>query len=173
MSAKPGLFLKKANDDLVSHCKCSPSVWIAGPGQLDCPWCGCGWLFICPQCRRAFTFAVAESCDLTWEELAWHDLKTRYSEPPTDEEVEMWIDCMKSVVGDLEEGKQYVYLDFYAIPVDAENFDFDGMFSQHKLLWVPQVQALTKPAIVDEVLSNPDYWLDRRIDIDDEYDVPG
>jgi hypothetical protein len=48
------LYLRKANDDFVSHCKCPKAdSLISSPGQMDCPWCGCGWLFICSRCNKA------------------------------------------------------------------------------------------------------------------------
>ncbi|PQO36840.1 hypothetical protein C5Y96_06650 [Blastopirellula marina] len=167
MSEKAGLFLKKANDDLVSHCKCEP-FWISAPAQMDCPWCGCGWLFACPKCRRAYTFAVAAACDLTWEELAHLDLDTRYSEPPSDEDVDLWIEYMKQMTEDLEEGQQYVYLDGWAIPVDAEEFDLEGVYADHQLECVPQAAALHEPSIIEEVLANEDYWHERHVEYDDE-----
>ena len=53
------VYLVKANNDLISHCACSNAV-IGAPAQMDCPWCGCGWLFVCSKCRKAFSFARAE-----------------------------------------------------------------------------------------------------------------
>jgi len=53
------VYLVKASNDLISHCKCEYAP-IGAPGQMDCPWCGCGWLFLCPKCRRAFTLCNAE-----------------------------------------------------------------------------------------------------------------
>lgn len=167
MSEKVGLFLKKANDDLVSHCKCEPG-WISAPAQMDCPWCGCGWLFACPKCRHAYTFAVAAPCDLTWEELAHLDLDTRYSEPPTEEDVDLWIELMQQMTEDLEEGQQYVYFDGWAIPVDAEGFDVEGVYADHQLPAVPQAVALEEPAIVEEVLANETYWRERHVEYDDD-----
>jgi hypothetical protein len=52
------VYLCKDNDDLISHCTCREAL-VAPPGQADCPWCGCGWLFSCLSCRKAFTFARA------------------------------------------------------------------------------------------------------------------
>src|SRR5262249_18861030 len=52
------VYLRKANNDLVSHCACAQAdALVTAPSQMDCPWCGCGWLFICSRCRKAFTFA--------------------------------------------------------------------------------------------------------------------
>lgn len=164
---KAGLFLKKANDDLVSHCECTPT-WVAAPGQLDCPWCGCGWLIICPKCRKAYTFAVVAPCDLTWEELAHHDLDTRYDEPPEDEDIEIWIDYMRAEMEGLEEGQLCVYIDGNYIPANLENFEFDGIYAHHQFARVPQVEGLTSDEAVGETLASYEYWTERRIDDDEE-----
>ena len=40
------IYLRKANDDFVSHCECAKAdALISSPGQMDCPWCVCieGW----------------------------------------------------------------------------------------------------------------------------------
>ena len=85
------VFLAKANDDLISHCKCA-YTFIGAPAQMDCPWCGCGWLFVCPKCRKAFTFARAVECNLTREQLAHNDLDGKYGRQPSGEEVdECWL----------------------------------------------------------------------------------
>lgn len=44
------IYLIKDNDDLCSHCACE-TAYITFPPQMDCPWCGCGWLFSCTACR--------------------------------------------------------------------------------------------------------------------------
>ena len=45
------VYLKKASNELISHCGCEESR-ISYPAQMDCPWCGCGWLFSCITCRK-------------------------------------------------------------------------------------------------------------------------
>ncbi|HJN76044.1 MAG TPA: hypothetical protein QGF58_19085 [Myxococcota bacterium] len=49
-------FLIKDSDDLLSFCKCDTGL-VGVPGQLDCPWCGCGWMLSCIDCRKSFVFA--------------------------------------------------------------------------------------------------------------------
>src|SRR5579863_879047 len=80
------VYLAKANNDLISRCTCD-RTFIGAPSQMDCPWCGCGWLFLCPKCRKAFTFAQAEEVDLTWEQLAHNDLDGKWGRQPTSQEV--------------------------------------------------------------------------------------
>ncbi len=61
-------FLFKANDDVLSYCSCvgEPAM---STGQLDCPWCGCGWLISCAKCGKAFTYAVVRETDIPIVEL--------------------------------------------------------------------------------------------------------
>jgi len=67
------LYLAKANNNLISHCAC-PDALVTFPPQIDCPWCGCGWLFTCIECRKAFVFERAIESDSPWHELARRDL---------------------------------------------------------------------------------------------------
>jgi hypothetical protein len=83
------LYLAKANDDLVSHCRCArPDALISSPCQMDCPWCGCGWLFICSRCRKAFTFAQAVEVNETWEQTADRTIRGLYQREPKPGQVE-------------------------------------------------------------------------------------
>ena len=65
-------YIAKANNDVLSHCQCADTL-AAGPAQLDCPWCGCGWLFSCIKCRKAFTFGrvVSAPVDSADSPLGW------------------------------------------------------------------------------------------------------
>jgi hypothetical protein len=84
---EPGhIYLKKANDELVSHCRCAEAL-ITFPPQMDCPWCGCGWLFTCIECRRAFAFAEGIVVDELWEETAARDLRNRWKTDPSNQDV--------------------------------------------------------------------------------------
>lgn len=151
------LFLVKKNDELISHCKCEESL-AGDPGQLDCPWCGCGWLFSCTKCRKAFTFAEAKLIDKTWEEIAREDILGFSSKEPTKEAISEWVDCMQHMMSHLVVGKTYVYLDGCFIPTDEEDFEFEGWKSKHNFYRPPQVIALEDKEIIDSLLSNPQYW---------------
>src|SRR5437868_4230473 len=105
-------YLRKANDDFVSHCKCNKvDALISSPGQMDCPWYGCGWLFVCNQCRRAFTFAEAVEVEESWEVTADRSIRGRFQRPPEPGEVEEWIGFMKILLDGIETGQKYVYFD--------------------------------------------------------------
>lgn len=160
-----GVFLAKANNDLISHCKCE-HTFIGAPAQMDCPWCGCGWLFICPKCRKAFTFARAERCELTWEQLAHNDLDGKYGRQPSQEEVDEWIGYMKLLTKDLVISKQYAYIDGWVFPVDEVQLRFEGAHARHHLAAVPQTMALSDRESLQQTLGNREYWDARRIDIE-------
>ena len=63
----------------------------------------------------------------------------------------------------IELGKSYAYLDGFFIPVDEVNFSVEGWKSKHDFKKVPQVSALEDSTIVEQVLSNPDYWRNNEI----------
>lgn len=163
MAPRKIVYLVKANDEFISHCKCERTP-IGGPGQLDCPWCGCGWLFACPKCRKAFTFARAEEVDFTWEELAHHDLDGKWGRNPTSEEVEEWIEFMKLLLENVEVGKQYVYIDGRVFPTEQRDLRFDGWYAHHEFPFVPQTAALKDRAFLERTLGNEGYWRARRIE---------
>ncbi len=163
MTDSVGVFLAKANDNLISHCTCR-QTWIGAPAQVDCPWCGCGWLFICPTCRRAFTFARAEPCDLTWEQLAHRDLDGKYGRQPSQEDIDEWIGFMKMLTQEIEPGKEYVYIDGWVFPADETDLRFEGMHSWHELAVVPQLAALADRKSLDQTLANRLYWDEHNLD---------
>ena len=155
------IYLAKANNDLVCHCDCAEAL-ITFPPQMECPWCGCGWLFTCIECRKAFTFAVGVTVNESWEETATRDL-TNHGVDADAENVGHWVTSMQLLLGDVEVGKIYVYLDGAVIPADVEGLELDGWHSHHELPFVPQVAALRDKSIVNEILSNKDYWRETAI----------
>src|SRR5262249_32220662 len=90
------MYLRKANDDLVSHCGCDKAdALVSSPCQMDCPWCGCGWLFGCSRCRKAFTFAEAVEVDESWEQTGRRMIRTLYQREPGRTDLQEWIAFMK------------------------------------------------------------------------------
>ncbi|MGH7170711.1 MAG: hypothetical protein ACRELG_10570 [Gemmataceae bacterium] len=153
----PHVYLVKDGNDLVCHCHCEPAL-VTFPPQLSCPWCGCGWLFACIECRKAFTFARGIQVDESWEELAVRDLTNKWHKKPSKRDVKSWMAAMKELLADVEVDRRYVCFDGAIIPVDAGGLVFDGWHSHHDLEYVPQVAALQDPSIVQQVLSNRGYW---------------
>lgn len=165
------LYLAKADDRLVSHCACKPGeALITSPPQLDCPWCGCGWLFTCIGCRRAFTFARTVETDHSLAELAEMDLRGGGFKV-TKAAVWDWVDLMSDFLDGIEPGAEYVVLDYVRIPTDYEPpLQFRGVYADHDLPWVPHLRALEDPSVLDDLLGSEAYWLDRRCEDEDGED---
>jgi len=155
--AKAITYLVKDNDDLCCHCHCQDAL-ITFPPQMDCPWCGCGWLFTCMTCRKAFAFARGMQVQRTWEQLAYRDLEGRWDRPPEDDDVTQWIAAMQELLAHVEAGKQYVCFDGLFLPTDVKSVQFEGWHAKHDLDFVPHVAALDDYFVMEDVLSNEDYW---------------
>jgi hypothetical protein len=163
--------LIKANDDLVSFCSCEQGV--AGFGQMDCPWCGCGWLFICNQCHKAFTFAKCIEVEEDIEAVARRRIWNSLERVPTEDELAEEIEWMEFAMADIEVGREYVYFDGMVVDIESDGIEGEGVYAEHELEFVPQVQALTDPSVREEILENEDYWRDRHIEDEDEDDTDG
>jgi len=158
------LYLRKLNDDMVSHCHCpSDDAWISSPGQMDCPWCGCGWLFICGRCGKAFTFAEAFETSEPWAQIAARVMPQFGDSKPTSAKVDSWIQFMKILLKEITSGQTYVYLDGWVISTRAKGVHLDGWHSRHDLDFVPQVVELAGESAIDEVLGSPDYWQSTKV----------
>jgi len=155
-------YLKKANDDVISFCSCGDGR-AAFPDQMDCPWCGCGWLFSCITCRKAFTFAEGVEIEGTWEDLARADIRSMWKKEPEDEDVTSWVEGMKEIMADVEPGKRYVIIDGHVIPADAPNVKFDGWHARHDFTGLPQVKALTDKSALDVQLGDRRYWTENAL----------
>jgi hypothetical protein len=163
LEARKIVYLVKANNDLISHCACA-HAFVGAPVQMDCPWCGCGWLFLCPTCRKVFTFARAEEVELTWEELAHKDLDGKWDDHPVRaKEIREWISLMKILLKDLKVGKDYVYIDGWVFPTDSRKLRFEGWHAIHDLDRVPQSAALKDRSLLDRTLDREDYWESRKL----------
>ncbi len=125
---------------------------------MECPWCGCGWLFTCISCRKAFTFATAIETDEPWDEIARRDIMGQTGSDPDDEYVAQWVAAMKEITADVVPGKEYVCLDGVLVPSEATGLQYTGWHAAHDLDFVPQVRALEDESILEEILGNLDYW---------------
>jgi hypothetical protein len=155
-------FLFKANDEVLSYCNCSGRPAMSS-GQLDCPWCGCGWLITCSNCKKAFTFAEVRESDQSLFELGWAEARSRGLKNITDAEVAEWAEGMKDMLDCFEVGDIVVYLDGSYWTIDSEEIEFDGYFSHHKLDRLPHQEALINPHVLRSVLGDQNYWFDREL----------
>ena len=151
------IYLVKDSNSLISHCYCK-TARIGSPGQASCPWCGCGWLFSCTKCRKAFTFARAEKIDASWEEMAREDLYRGSAVEPDVQEVAENVELLREMLQGIEIGKRYVYFDGLVIDVEERSIRADGMHARHDLDYVPQVAALTDRSRINWVLQSVQYW---------------
>ena len=156
--------LVKANDKLLSFCKCTEGAF-ATTGQVDCPWCGCGWMFSCTKCRKAFIFAKVVETQLSCEEIAQID-QSSYADRPAgidDEGVVEEAAWLRAELEGLEVGTECVILDGKVIPTSARDIAFDGWFAHHDLEMPPQIQAGDSREEVLKLLGDTDYWLSREL----------
>jgi hypothetical protein len=131
---------------------------------MDCPWCGCGWLFICSRCRKAFTFAEGIEVGESWDETGDRTVRALYHREPEPGEVEEWVGFMKILLKEVKSGGLYVYLDGYVVPTTAEGLKIEGWHSHHDLHFVPQVAAMDDPSVRTDLLSSRDYWQSNRVE---------
>lgn len=151
------VYLRKANDDVVSHCQCGDGR-IGYPPQMDCPWCGCGWLFSCTNCQKVFMFAIGVELDTTWKALARESITSSWQSPPTDDDCEAWIGDMTDMLEIVEPGELYVILDGIVIPADVTNVEIEGIHSRHAFDQLPHIEALSNPSVLNDTLGDPEYW---------------
>jgi hypothetical protein len=130
---------------------------------MDCPWCGCAWLFICSRCRKAFTFAEGVEVNESWAETGDRTVRALYRREPDAGEVEEWVGFMKILLKPVKPGELYVYLDGYVIPTTSDGVTIEGWHSHHNLEFVPHVAAMNDPAIRDDVLCSREYWQSNRV----------
>jgi hypothetical protein len=156
------IYLARANTKLVCYCRCAHSL-ISSPSQMDCPWCGCGWLFTCITCGKAYAFARGVLVDPTLEELGRTHWQRCYHREPKKQELAEWVQWMRILLKNVESGHEYVYVDGYYIDVDAGPLQFEGWHAEHDLPWVPQVEALADPSVLDRTIGSREYWCEHAI----------
>lgn len=155
-------FLFKANDDVLSHCNCQGEPAMS-PGQLDCPWCGCGWLICCSKCLKAFTYAVVQETKIPLVELGRREAQARGLRDLTEQDIQDWAKGMGDDLDRFEIGQIVVYLDGEYLSIDAKNISFEGYFAKHSFSTLPHAAALTRPAALRECLGEASYWIDREL----------
>lgn len=156
-------FLFKANNDVLSHCACDGEPAMSTT-QLDCPWCGCGWLFSCSKCKKAFTYAVVKETDLSLVELGRREVESRgLTGKVTEDDIAEWAEAMAADINRFDIGQVVVYLDGTYFPVDAKDVSFDGYFAHHEFSTLPHADALEHPDALSQAFSDPQYWIEREL----------
>ena len=131
-------------------------------GQLDCPWCGCGWLIACSKCAQSFTFAEVRNTELSLEELGRREARTRGLATVTEDELADWAAGMAEALDYFDVGDIVVYLDGSYWTIDATNVEFSGYYASHSLERLPHAEALSDPPRLSAILGDQRYWLDRE-----------
>ena len=154
-------YLFKANNDVISHCECDNEPAMS-EGQMDCPWCGCGWLISCTKCAKAFTYAQVRETDLTLGEISRRDAARRGLKDVSDEMHEKWADWMTQALAGFELGQIVVYVDGHYLPIDATDVSFSGFHAHHSFNRLPHAEALQQPERLRDVLGKREYWTERE-----------
>lgn len=155
-------FLFKANNDVLSFCSCDTAPALS-EGQLDCPWCGCGWMIACSNCSKSFVFAEVRETDIPLTELARREASVRGMEDVTEAEITDWAKGMAEKLADFDVGDIVVYLDGVYWKATATNVQFDGLYAAHALARLPHAEALDNPPHLRAVLGDQAYWRDREL----------
>ena len=157
------MFLERANADVACFCDCDRSRLAPGV-PLDCPWCGCGWMFACLACHRGVTFARGVEVPESYEELADRYVRMGLGRAPTAPEAREVADFLRRSMAGVEAGKLYVTLDQAVIPADATGVRGTGTIGRHELDYVPHVRARTEPAELARTLQHVPYWYKARFE---------
>jgi hypothetical protein len=152
--------LAKAGNEVLSHCRCvAPMASV--PGQLDCPWCGCGWLISCTECRKAFTFARVVEVDTDYETFVRQD-RGRGEFEHSDDEIRRQAEMLEWMLEPFSPGQKIVYLDGAYFALDEAVEDFEGVYASHNFSELPHALALKNSAHLNALLGDKDYWFDRE-----------
>lgn len=161
------LYLAKANNDGICHCQCENAL-ISWPPQMDCPWCGCGWLFTCMTCRKAFMFAKPVRVPETLEDLARREHRAMWKKDGDDETIAGMAEAMEVILEPVEDaGGDYVYFDGYVLPVELdqmlregeEPLEVAGMHRDHVLSRIPHLEAMETDDGFEGMLGSTEYWV--------------
>jgi hypothetical protein len=163
MCERPAMtkFLFKANDDVLSYCSCAGQPAMS-TGQLDCPWCGCGWMISCSSCKKSFVFAEIAETDVSMQELGRREALARGLTDIDDNDVRDWAEAMTEALAPFAVGQIVVYLDGEYLPVDATDVAFTGYYAEHDFTRLPHFEALADPGRLRAVLGERGYWIDRE-----------
>jgi len=153
------LIIAKANNDVISWCECAKTT-AAYPGQLDCPWCGCGWLFSCSRCHKSFTFGRMVKAEKPLAQYAEAEIKSRGWDID-DALVEDWVSYHEFLAGYLSAGQEVVYLDGNVFSTDTTDLEFKGWYAHHQLAQMPHSQRTAEA--LESILGDTAYWTEREL----------
>jgi hypothetical protein len=156
--------LVKASNDAVCFCECDTAF--AATGQLDCPWCGCGWLFTCTSCRRAFTFAKIEETAYSHDDIARRSFESRHGRlggPNEQDTISREGEWLGHLAENAALNMRLVFLDGRVLPASAKDINFAGWYAHHELDHLPHLLP-DAPARLEALFGQVSYWTDRKIE---------
>ena len=155
-------YLFKANDEVISHCQCVGQP-AASTGQLDCPWCGCGWMISCTKCGKAFVYGEIRHTEVPIIDIVRRDVKQRGLKTVTETEIRECAEAMEQEFKRFRAGTTVIYLDGSYFAVSTKNISFKGYYAKHKFTTLPHADALKRPEVLRATLGERSYWLDREL----------
>lgn len=152
--------IAKANNDVISWCRCSSAL--AGlPGQLGCPWCGCGWLLNCTTCDKSFTYGRIVRVEYSYADFVRADMRSKGYEA-TDIDIKSDADLYHEMLSDFRHGDEVIYFDGCFFRVEETDVKFEGLFANHQFSQLPHFEAKLNPSILRTILGDKKYWIDRE-----------
>lgn len=157
---KPYVHLERSSTDGVCFCEC-PRALVAVPDQRDCPWCGCGWLFCCAQCGRAFTYARPVVVHRPLRQIVEQDMLARGWKSDA-EQFDNATEYLSGLLEMIEGEGEHVYLDGAVLPLEDQNIEFEGLYANHQIDVLPHAGERGDPGSLVAMLGEVKYWTDRE-----------
>ncbi len=156
----PYVHLERSSRDGVCLCEC-PRALVGMPGQMDCPWCGCGWLFNCAACGRSFTYAKPVWISMPLGQIVEQDMLARgWKHDPSA--FAAAAEGMAEMLSKVEGNGEYVYLDGLFLPLQTRNTEVQGTSANHKITVLPHLLERRMPGTLESVLGDGKYWWDNK-----------
>lgn len=152
-------FITKASNDGICWCECE-EAYAAFPGQQECPWCGCGWLFSCTSCRKAFTYGKVVEADLDISRFYKDDMRSGGMLP----NVKIYTERANYIIKELKPfspGDEVVYLDGRILPLEKSPARFKGWHSKHSFKELPHRAG--DESVLRAAFSDEEYWEARAV----------
>jgi hypothetical protein len=59
---------------------------------------------------------------------------------------------------------EHVYLDGAVLPLEDQNIEFEGLYSNHQIDVLPHLAERSEPGAMNTLLGAVEYWTDRERD---------
>ncbi len=155
-------WLVRSSRDTICSCDCADVDAVSSPpgsAQMDCPWCGCGFLTLCISCSEAFTYARCVEVPLTAEEVVarWH--RGSLGRDCSADDLVEYSGMLREVAEPLVLGVEYVTLDGRLLDL-REAARFVGKYAEHALAVLPHATYRRDKKGLCAALDRS-YWVER------------